>query len=303
MKKTFAMITAMGLAVLMIGTAAFAADTNTEAITNDDGSSESASSQELLVGEDNFVITADVPVSSEGELTVGDHSVIKILESDVAVTEEDIDSYIESIREYAASMDASTGETVLPELTDEFVQQYSAENMDTQLNTVEELREYTREHLYKTKLHNAIYSAIQETEEVITYKEDMYLLIKEYYMSSLQYYANLYLTYGYEYDENDIAALMYGYDSAESFISAQAQYYTKAFMLLDLLAEEVGVEVSQEEVDAFVVDYMEQYDYDTAFDEEEFKEMYGDGWVLISTELNLKFDKVMTALENRVEFE
>ncbi len=330
--------------------------------------------------------TIEVPTSENGEITLEDYSTIEINEADVTISDESVDSYIDSIISYATTTETVTegtaedGDTVniaysgvlegeeevfdstdsydltlgsgtfidgfeeqvvgheigetfdinvtfpedysaeeyagknatftitinsksvsnVPELNDEFVKEFSAANMDTELNTVDELKEYTYNYLYDNALYSAMYNALLEKETVISYSESDFELLKNYSNESLAYYASMLQQYGYTDADEDTAAQMYGYDTAEAYTVAEAQHYLGLTMLFDKIAADLGIEVTDEEVDEEIAAYMDSYGYTDTYTVEEFKELSGDAWVMLIQKLQVEYRKVMEALRDNV---
>ena len=172
--------------------------------------------------------------------------------------------------------------------------------MDTELNTVDELKEYTYNYLYDNALYSAIYNVLLEKETVISYSESDFELLKNYSNESLAYYASMLQQYGYTDATEDTAAQMYGYDSAEAYTVAEAQHYLGLTMLFDKIASDLGIEVTDEEVDEEIAAYMDSYGYTDTYTVEEFKELSGDAWVMLIKKLQVEYRKVMEALRDNV---
>ena len=189
--------------------------------------------------------------------------------------------------------------TVVPELTDEFVKSFSEENLDTVLNSVEELKEYTYNYLYTNYLQSALLTALQEKAEIISYNEEQFNLLKDYSAESLAYQASVYAAYGYD---EDLIAQLSGYSSAEDYTSSEAMYYLDIIMVLDKVAEDYNIEVTDEEVDDAITAYLASYGYDSVYTTEEFKELSGDAWVLLISKLQVEYEKVMDVAAENVEF-
>ena len=352
--------------------------TSEEGETSETADTEEASEEETT--------TIEVPTSENGEITLEDYSTIEVNEADVTISDESVDSYIDSIISYATTTETVTegtaedGDTVniaysgvlegeeevfdssdsydltlgsgtfidgfeeqvvgheigetfdinvtfpedysaeeyagknatftitinsksvanVPELNDEFVKEFSAANMDTELNTVDELKEYTYNYLYDNALYSAIYNVLLEKETVISYSESDFELLKNYSNESLAYYASMLQQYGYTDATEDTAAQMYGYDSAEAYTVAEAQHYLGLTMLFDKIAADLGIEVTDEEVDEEIAAYMDSYGYTDTYTVEEFKELSGDAWVMLIKKLQVEYRKVMEALRDNV---
>ncbi len=348
--------------------------------------SETSETEEAEETSEEETTTIEVPTSENGEITLADYSTIEVNEADVTISDESVDSYIDSIISYATTTETVTegtveeGDTVniaysgvlegeeesfetndsynltlgsgtfidgfeeqvagheigetfdinvtfpedyssedyagknatftvtinsksvtnVPELNDDFVKEFSAANMDTELNTVDELKEYTYNYLYDSALYNAMYNALVDKETVISYSESDFELLKNYSNESLSYYASMLQQYGYTDATEDTAAQMYGYDSAEAYTVAEAEHYLGLIMLFDKIADDLGIEVTDEEVNEEIAAYMESYGYSDTYTVEEFKELSGDAWVMLIKKLQVEYRKVMEALRDNV---
>ena len=246
------------------------------------------------------------------DLTLGSGMFIPGFESQVVGHEVgetfDIDvTFPEQYTEDMAGKDATFTVTInyksvekVPELNDDFVKEFSASNLKEELNTVEELEEYTKNYLYDVSLKNAIMAQMQDKTHVYSYKEDQFELLKAYSLESLSYYAQMYSSMGMEgYDENMVAQSS-GFADADSYTNDEAMYYMNIIMMLDKIADDYGIEITDEEVDEAVETYMASYGYDSTYTVDEFKEMSGEGWTLLITTLNVEYQKVMDELTANV---
>ena len=191
---------------------------------------------------------------------------------------------------------------VTPELNDEFVRSFAAANFNTELNTVDELREYVREYLYNNLLDNAIMKALQEKTTVTSYEESVFEMLSEYYLADLAKYAEMYAAYGMEGYDADMIAKLSGFADAQSYAADEAMYYLDAVMALDTVAKDLGIEVTDEEVDEAILATMKSYGYDTVYTVDEFRELNGEGWTFLMTKLNVEYGKVVKALRDNVVF-
>ena len=184
--------------------------------------------------------------------------------------------------------------TVIPELTDEFAQEYSEEYFTVELTTVEEFEDYTFDYIYTYYLHAAMLDALQELQTVTSYDEEIEEMLVEYSAETLEYYASL-----YGYDADSFAAL-YGYDDALSYEQAEAHSYMDIGMLFDYIMDELGLTYTDEELDEALESYMKLNGYADSYTVDEFKEASGDTWVWLYTNVEFKYDLVLEALEDRV---
>lgn len=186
--------------------------------------------------------------------------------------------------------------TVVPELTDEFVKNYSANYLETQLNTVEELKAYVYDFIYTNYLHNAMFEDLQTKATVESYPEEEEAMLVQYSLESLDYYASMYGTTAAEY------AAMYGFASAEEYALDEAHYYLDTIMLVDKIIKDKHVTWTDEQLDQSIALYMSRNGYSETYTLEEFKERSGETWLYLYTNLEFKFNLAMEALEDNVVF-
>ena len=187
-------------------------------------------------------------------------------------------------------------ETVVPELTDEFVKNYSSNYLEKQLNTVEELEEYVHDYIYNYYLHTAMFEDIQSKEKAISYDEEAEAMLIQYSMDSIDYYAAMYGTTPDEY------AVMYGYADATAYATEEAHYYLDTIMLVDKIIKDKKITWTEEELDQSIALYMARNGYSEQYTLEEFKTQSGDTWMYLYENLEFKFDLAMEALEDDVVF-
>ena len=186
--------------------------------------------------------------------------------------------------------------TVIPELTDEFAQEYSETYFTETLSTAEEFEDYTFNYLYTYYLHAAMLEYLQDLQTVTSYDEEIEEMLMEYSAETLEYYASL-----YGYDADSFAAL-YGYDDAESYEQAEAHSYMDVGMLFDYIIDELGLSYTDEDMDTALEAYMKLNGYADSYTLDEFKETSGDTWLWLYENIEFKFDLALEALEDRVVF-
>lgn len=188
-------------------------------------------------------------------------------------------------------------DTITPEFDDDFAAEYSLEYWGEQLDTADDLYNYIYDYLYDSYLYSAILSALLEKQTIITYNEENYNLLYEYAYEELAYYASYYGT------DEDTFATYYGYEDADAYATDEAVYYDNLIILLNYLWEDLGFEeLTDEETDAALEDYMEEYGYSSYYTLDEFKEACGEAWLLIFDSYELKYDTLMETLAERVVF-
>ena len=150
-------------------------------------------------------------------------------------------------------------ETVVPELTDEFV----VENIGTYTTAEEFVSEY-RENLNKNSYYTQITQLLLNSCEVTEYPEDEVQEQKDtmmaYYLSYAEYYASL---TGLDTD----TALYYvsGLASTEELETASEEYayqMVKNLMIMREIASIEGIEVTEEEYNKRALEYAVSYGYE-----------------------------------------
>ena len=188
--------------------------------------------------------------------------------------------------------------TTVPELTDEFVKEFAAANLDTELQSVDELREYIRDYLYRNYMMNAIMNQLKGKVTVVSYPEELFQTMKDYSLSTLSDYVTLYAMQGMGDYTEDMLAKISGYATAEDYSNDQAKTYLDTILLADEIAQDLGTEVTDEEFEEYLTLVLQQNGLDESYTQEEMKEIYGDGWVTINR-YNLLIDKELQELMDR----
>lgn len=162
-------------------------------------------------------------------------------------------------------------ETIIPELTDDLIAEYT-ENAHT---TVESYREYCREYLQVQKEEDARTAKNQEVlKKVIdgtTFVKVSEEAVEDYYNSMVDYYKTI-----AEYMSLDLETYVsyyYGKSMEEFYaeIRKVADDTVREQLVLDAIIEAEGIKLSDEDYDKMIQGYMEQYGYT---DQKEFEEVY-----------------------------
>ena len=181
----------------------------------------------------------------------------------------------------------------VPELTDELIQEYSAEHLDEQIDTVEDIKEYYRTNLYDNYLESAILNAMVEKSNVVYYNEKDLANMTAYNSNYLSYYASY---YGWD---ADTMAQLYGYETAAEYADSEARKLLQQTMIYDKVADEQGIEITDDEINEVLEEYMENEGYEGTL--EEFKEASGEAFLFLVTETEVKQPKVLDFLKDRVK--
>ena len=138
----------------------------------------------------------------------------------------------------------------------------------TDINTVDDYREavvsmleYEAESVYINNLNNAICQALVEACPVTKIPESIFNKQKEYAQEQITYEA----TYYYGVDAELYAEIMSGMSLAD-YASSIAESYTIQAVIFQAIANAEGLEVTQEEVDTFVSEYVAVYGPDYGID-------------------------------------
>ncbi|MBQ7058603.1 MAG: FKBP-type peptidyl-prolyl cis-trans isomerase [Firmicutes bacterium] len=155
-------------------------------------------------------------------------------------------------------------ETITPELTDEFVLEHLQEE-ELELGSAEELKAYIVSQIEEDKIRTYINQYISENS---TYKAAPGSLIS--YMSNMMldyyaYYANM-----YGLDVDTFVQQYVGYMSAETLIQSYTEQILEdanATLLLQAIAEDAGIEVTEDDIRSYFEDVTGSPDY-SAYEEE-----------------------------------
>ncbi len=184
--------------------------------------------------------------------------------------------------------------STVPDVTDEFVSEYSLEYFSEQCDTVEELETYIYDSLYESNLQNAILSAVGGMINITSRDSERYLALYEYATDEISYYAT-----AYGLDADTLAAY-WGYTDAAEYEDYMAKYYSDLIILFGKLSSDLGISFTEEEIDASLEEYMESNGFSSSYTLEEFKEVSGETWLMIYEGIELLYDPVLSALEDNV---
>ncbi|MCF0228897.1 MAG: FKBP-type peptidyl-prolyl cis-trans isomerase [Parasporobacterium sp.] len=182
--------------------------------------------------------------------------------------------------------------TIVPELNDEYVQTFSAENLDQPLNSVEELRQYTYDYLYNQRLESSVMESLLSKGKVISYNKDSLEIVKAYVVEDINAAASMYGV------DADLMAMMYGFETASDYVTTQTLSYMDIITILDKIAADKGIEVKDEDIDSALNSYMLQYGYTGTV--EEFREIVGEGFVFLISKLSVEYIQVVEAIKDNV---
>lgn len=121
--------------------------------------------------------------------------------------------------------------------------------------------EYEAESVYINNLNNAIYQALVEACPVTKIPESIFNKQKEYAQEQITYEA----TYYYGVEAEMYAEIMSGMSLAD-YASSIAESYAIQAVIFQAIANAEGLEVTQEEIDTFVSDYVAAHGPDYGID-------------------------------------
>ena len=158
-----------------------------------------------------------------------------------------------------------------PELTDEWVKEYT----NGSSNTIDEYKEVVRESLEQDNEQNAIYSlqssawsTVMENTEFSQIPKSYVDKAKEEYRTSFEEQAE---SYGYEFDDF-LEANGYDEDSFEELLDEYGMQIAKTTLLLEALCDTLGIDKDSQEF----ADGMETLAQAYGSDEETLRSNYGD---------------------------
>lgn len=187
----------------------------------------------------------------------------------------------------------SIQETVLPELTDDFI----AEN--TTYTTVDEYKAALRENLESSKEDdiksdklNDVWSIIIENCEVIAYPEE---LVAQYQDEMNDYYTKI----ATNYFNTTLEEYVTSNGSTMEEFNEIVEEYGKSSAISELIAigiaEKEGIEVSDDELNEYVDSLLEEGSVSNFETAEEIIDYYGESYL----KLSLKFQKVLEYVEEQ----
>lgn len=192
----------------------------------------------------------------------------------------------------------SIDRTTTPELTDEWVKEYSAKYCPETYNTVDEFRAYAKDTVVNYYLNQAIYQSIADKSTIKAYNQEDEQMLMDYNNEQLASYASMYGV------EPDYYATMMGYNDAEEYNKEIAHQYLDIQMIVDEIFKKQNLSYTDEEVNEDILQYMKDNRYvDTYATPEEFLESLGatkDTWMWLFTNLEFKFTKAMESLKDNV---
>ncbi len=286
MKKVVALM----LGTLIVSMSAFSSYASEEAVSEDAVISQDT---ELTGSEQS---SEDITLSETGEVSIGDYSVITLQQNVLNVSDDTVMSYIDSM---STDLTAAFSDIFpeAPEITDEIMAEYSEAYYGVQLDTVEAAKAYISETLYNQNYRAAFFAELLGDAQVVSYPQKEYDMMKEYAENEIAYYAS-----ASQITEDEMAQKA-GFVSAEDFIEQEARSLVLNALVFDKILDDLGIECTQEDIDAALTDYIVSQGMATSDELEAFKESAGETWLWLFTETQYKAEKVYEALQDRVVIE
>lgn len=195
------------------------------------------------------------------------HSIGETVELDLKMPEDYSDENLKGKAVHFSVKLDSLVVTVTPELTDDYVkEEYSGLGM----STVGEFTEYLKHDLYINNIYSKIWAGIVENSEVVTYDKEKY---DEYFkiVSENNEYT-IYSNYGYTLSEY-LSAMGMTQDEWDEQISVYVKSTLKEEMVIQEIANQEKIEISDEEFNRKMLEYAKLYGYKSV---EDFKADYSD---------------------------
>lgn len=166
------------------------------------------------------------------------------------------------------------------EITDDLVKTSS----NGKYNTVEELRQASREIVENSKKSIYYYDILEKVKENSKITGDISSYVDDEYENSLQEYEDYCIYYNTTMEET---AKTYGYEDEDSFkeyLKTSSEDYVKEKLVIYKLAKDLNITVSEEEYNQYVDELKEQYTEEEI--ESLFSESYGKYVLLYGKVLN-----------------
>lgn len=164
---------------------------------------------------------------------------------------------------FTVTVNYIAGESIIPELNDEFAQNYNSN-----YQTVEDMRAGVRKDLEETAASNAesaqineAWNKVMEASEISEYPEDM---VQEYIDAQRSQYETYATYYGYEDLESYVEANGSTMEEFESTMQEYCKSLVKSELVFRAIAEKEGFEVTADSYSEAAESYAGQYGYEDA---------------------------------------
>ena len=161
---------------------------------------------------------------------------------------------------FAITLNYICGEEIIPEFTDEFVSEnFEVSGTEEYLENVRKQLEEDAETAFEEERETQVMEALNAAYEVSEVDEE---LVKKDVDSAVETYKSYAAMYGMEYED---FLSQYGIDAAafEEELSTSARAFEGQKLALKKIAELEGIEASDEDVEAYLAETAEQYNYES----------------------------------------
>lgn len=181
-----------------------------------------------------------------------------------------------------------------PELSDEWVKEYSAASLPEQLETVEEYREFCRNYLETFLLHTEMINALAQKTSITGYNAAAAQMLMNSLTASLAQNAQAYGV------DQETFVKSYGYDTVNAYLENEATYDLNLSMIVNKVMKDLDLTYTAEELDESLNNYLRLSGYSAVYTLEEYKQQVGTAGLWTYTNLEFKLTKAMDALKDRV---
>lgn len=181
-----------------------------------------------------------------------------------------------------------------PELTDEWVQEFSEKYLSEKIDTVDGFKEYSRSYLEEYKLHSAMLSALASKTSIAGYNTTTAQLLVNLAATNLANYASYYGL------DSETYASQLGYSSTDAYEQAEALSYLNIAMIVNKIMVDKGMTYTDADLNAALEDYLKLTGYNDSYDVDSYKEASGTTGMWVYTNCEFKYNMVMEALEDNV---
>ncbi len=181
-----------------------------------------------------------------------------------------------------------------PELTDEWVQEFSEKYLSEKLETIDEFKEYSKSYLETYKLHSAMLTALASKTSISGYNTTTAQLLVNLAATNLANYASYYGM------DTETYASQLGYSSTDAYEQAEALSYLNIAMIVNKIMVDEGITYTDADLDAALEEYLKLTGYNETYDVDSYKEASGTTGMWVYTNCEFKYNMVMEALEDRV---
>ena len=186
--------------------------------------------------------------------------------------------------------------TNVPEFNDKWVKENGNKFFEGKFKNTEDFKKAIKDYIYKAQLHAAMFEDIQSKAEIGEFDEKYKAELKDYFLKNLEQQAAY---YGYT---ADILATMYGFETADAYVTEESEYYLKMIMVIDQIFKQEHLNVTDKQVDEYLARYIAQEGIGGQYTLDQIKELQGGTWLKLYKELEVKYDMAMTHLEKNVVF-